>query len=285
MGCLLYCINIQVCGFIGFVLQTLTLSLQIFTRKVKYQNNKFSCCSTSKMSDKIKESLQIVEDMMKLSTSILLNEKQCNNLVANFRKGVEAIQKISKGSRRNVFSQVEQDLVRIVNKAKIVVDECCKEDWCHSAVLQINNKEIFKELNLEFECCFHTICDVSRTCYQGQSQNVFQTESCTTFYPTSIDEVEEDQNSLQKRLSTHLKIDTIKDRALAQYLLGRVTGLQLAQGEELDKIVFPYDYPHSKPSGRLDTPLGETGTKGCVVLPTKWVGIESATKVIEVADL
>jgi serine/threonine protein kinase len=122
-------------------------------------------------------------------------------------------------------------------------------------------------------------------CYRGQSQNIIPTQSCTTFYPTSIDEVEEDQNSLHKRLSKHLTIDTIKDRALAQYLLRRVTGLQLARGEELDKIVFPYDYPHSKSSGRLDIPLGEAGTKGCVVLPTKWVGIKSATKVIEVADL
>ena len=237
------------------------------------------------MSDNIKKALETVEDMMRLSNSILLNEKQCNNLVANFQKGVEAIQKINKGSRRDVFSEVEQDLVRIVNKAKNVVDECCKEDWCHGAVLQINNKETFRELLSDLECCFHAMCDMSRMCYRGQSQNILQTQRCTTFYPTSIDEVEEDQNALHERLSKHLEIDTIKDRALAQYLLGRVTGLQLAQGEELDKIIFPYDYPHSKPSGRLDIPLGETGTKGCVVLPTKWEGIESATKVMEVADL
>jgi serine/threonine protein kinase len=237
------------------------------------------------MSDNIKKSLETVEDMMGLSNSILLNEKQCNNLVANFRKGMEAIQKIIKRSRRDVFGEVEQDLARIVNKAKNVVDECCKEDWCHSAVLQINNKETFRELLLDLECCFHTICDISQMFYRGQSQDILQTESCTTFYPSSIDEVEEDHNSLHRRLSTHLEIDTIKDRALAQYLLGRVTGLRLAQGEELDKIVFPYDYPHPKPSGKLVIPLGKTGTEGCVVLPTKWVGIESATKVMEVANL
>jgi serine/threonine protein kinase len=237
------------------------------------------------MSDNIKKALEIVEDMMRLSSSILLNEEQCNNLVANFRKGMEAIQKINKGSRRDVFSEVEQDLVRIVNKAKNVVDECCKEDWCHGAVLQINNKETFRELLSDLECCFHTMCDMSQMCYRGQSQNILQTQRCTTFYPASIDEVEEDQNALHERLSKHLEIDTIKNRALAQYLLGRVTGLQLAQGEELDKIIFPYDYPHSKPSGRLDIPLGETCTKGCAVLPTKWEGIESVTKVMEVTNL
>ena len=107
MGFPLHCINTQVCGFIGVVLQIFTLSSQIFTRKVKYQNNDFSCCNTSKMSDNIKKCLETVEDMMRLSSLILLNEKQCNNLVANFRKGVEAIQKIKKGSHRDVFSEVE----------------------------------------------------------------------------------------------------------------------------------------------------------------------------------
>ena len=237
------------------------------------------------MSDNVKKCLETVEDMMRLSSSILLNEKQCSNLVANFRKGVEAIQKIKKGSQRNVFGEVEQDLVRIVNKAKNVVDECCKEDWCRGAVLQIDNKETFRELLLDLECCFHTIRDISQMCYRGQRQNILETQSCTTFYPASIDEVEEDENSLHRRLSKHLAIDTIEDRALAQYLLGRVTGLQLARGEELDKIVFPYDYPHSKPSGRLDHPLGEISTLRSFVLPTKWVGMESATKVTHVANL
>jgi len=41
MGCFLYGINTQVCGFIGIVLQTLILPSQIFTRKVKHQNNNF----------------------------------------------------------------------------------------------------------------------------------------------------------------------------------------------------------------------------------------------------
>jgi serine/threonine protein kinase len=236
------------------------------------------------MSDNMKKSLETVEDMIRLLSSLLLNERQCNNLVANFQKGVEAIQKIKKGSRRDVFNEMEQDLVRIVNKAKNVVDECCKEDWCHGVVFQINNKETFRELLLDLEYCFHTMCDISQMCYRGQSQSIIQTQNCTTFYPTSIDEVEEDENSLHRRLSKHLTIDTIEDRALAQYLLGRVTSLQLARGEELDKIVFPYDYPQSKPSGRLDSPLGTTGTSGCVVLPTKWEGIESATKVIDVRD-
>jgi len=144
------------------------------------------------MSNNIEKALENVEKMMRLSSSIHLNEKQCNNLVANVRKGVEAIQKINKGSRRNVFCEIEQDLVRIVNKAKNVVDECCKEDWCHGAVLQINNKETFRELLLDLEYCFHTICDISQMCYQGQSQNILQTQSCTTFYLISIDEVEED---------------------------------------------------------------------------------------------
>jgi hypothetical protein len=112
------------------------------------------------MTDNIKKALEIVEDMMILSSSILLNEKQCNNLVANFRKGVEAIQKIKKGSHRNVFNEVEQEFVRIVNKAKNVVDECCNEDWCHGAVLQINNKETFRELLLDLECCVHTMFDI-----------------------------------------------------------------------------------------------------------------------------
>ena len=106
MGYLLYRINTQMCGFIGIVLQTLSLSSQIFTQKVKYQNNKVSCYNKSKMSNDIEKALETVEDMMILSSSIHLNEKQCNNLVANVRKGVKAIQKINKGSQRNVARKI-----------------------------------------------------------------------------------------------------------------------------------------------------------------------------------
>ena len=281
MGCFLYT-SVWIHGYCAANIDFTITNLHTESQTSK---QRFSCCNNSKMSDNIKKALETVEYMMRLSNSILLNEKQCNNLVANLQKGLEAIQKINKGSWRDVFNEVEQDVVRIVNKAKNVVDECCKEDWCHGAVFQINNKETFRELLLDLECCFHAMCDMSQMCYRGQSQNILQTLRCTTFYPTSIDEVEEDQDALHDRLSKHLEIDTIKDRALTQYLLGRVTGLQLAQGEELDKIVFPYDYPQSEPSGRFDFPLGIAGATECVVSRSNWVGIESVTKIMKVKGL
>ena len=170
----------------------------------------------------------------------ILNRRQCGNLLDNFRKGVQAIETIANGSHGNVFRQVEEDMLLVVNKARDVIEECCNEDWCRVVVKQMNNKETFRELE-DFECSFHTMCKVFCHLFPSREAEIMKIESSTTCFPTSIDEVEEDHNSMCERFSKHLKMcksASCKDCMLVWYLMGRVKGLQRAEGGELDTSSF-----------------------------------------------
>ena len=59
----------------------------------------------------------------------VLNRRQCENLLSNFQNGVQALQSITNGHNK-VFHKAEEDLFQIVYKARVLIEECCKEDWC-----------------------------------------------------------------------------------------------------------------------------------------------------------
>jgi hypothetical protein len=163
----------------------------------------------------------------------VLNRRQCKNLLDNFRKGVQAIETIADGSHADVFRRVEEDMVLVVNKARGVIEECCNDDWCQVVMKQMNNKETFRELLEDFECSFHTMCKVCCHVFPSREGKILKIESSMTFFPTCIDEVEEDQNSMYERFSKHPKMcksASCKDCTLVQYLMRRVKGLQSAEG-------------------------------------------------------
>ena len=86
-------------------------------------------------------------------------------------------------------------MLLVVNKARGVIEECCNDDWCRVVVKQMNNKETFRELLEDFECSFHTMCKVFCHLFPSREAEILKIESSTTFFPTCIDEVEEDHNS------------------------------------------------------------------------------------------
>ncbi len=102
----------------------------------------------------------------------VLNTRQCKNLLDNFRKGVQAIETIANGLDGNVFRRVEEDMLLVVNKARGVIEECCDDDWCRVVVKQMNNKETFRELLEDFECSFHTMCNVFRQIFPSQEAEI-----------------------------------------------------------------------------------------------------------------
>src|ERR1700738_4768711 len=116
----------------------------------------------------------------------VLNRRQCENLLDNFRKGVQAIETIVEGSHGDVFRRVEEDMLLIVKKARGVIEECCNDDWCEVVVKQMNNKETFRELLEDFECSFHTMCNVFCHFFQSREPEILRIESSTTFFPTCI---------------------------------------------------------------------------------------------------
>jgi serine/threonine protein kinase len=214
----------------------------------------------------------------------VLNSRQCKNLLVNIQNGVETIQSMIDGSYgTDMFHQVEQEMLRIMKKARYMVEECCKvDDWCRVVVMQLNNKESFRELLLNFEYSFHTMCKIFSQSFPDRDVEIWDMGKSPTFYPSSIDEVEQDQIAIFERLSNEVdlcKTENCKDHCtLLRYLMERIEGLQKAAGGELDSIVFPYIYEPPK-YGR-PKPLGKGGFGS--VYATQWLGFETATKVIEV---
>ena len=217
-----------------------------------------------------------------------LNSRQCKHLLVNIQNGVETIQSMIDSSYgANLFHQVEQEMLAIMKKARYMVEECCKvDDWCRVMIMQLNNKESFRELLLDFEYCFHTMCETFCQSFPNREVEIRDMEKSTTFYPTSIDEVEQDQNAIFERLSKQVdlcRIENCEDHCmLLRYLMEQIRGLQKVAGGELDSIVFPYTYEPPK-YGRIPKPLG-TGGVGSVY-STQWLGFETATKVIKVDNL
>ena len=218
-----------------------------------------------------------------------LNKRQCKNLIDNFQKGVDTFKKMHHVCQRDVscleegsFQQVEKELFQIVSKAMVLVEECCNDDWCHVVVMQINNKESFRELLVDLECYFHSLCNIFRYCFPGYIGDINEIEKCVTFYPTFMDEIKADQKSLSDRLLKHLDLCTIEERTLVHYLVGRIEGLQRAEGGELDSIIFPTEYPQPEYGRPPIIPLGG-GAGGCV-FRTNWSKHDSVTKVIKVHD-
>nr|PNR47059.1 hypothetical protein PHYPA_014179 [Physcomitrium patens] len=96
-----------------------------------------------------------MEITMKASTSLrkeVLNERQCKNLLNNFSRGLDTIQTIIGDSY----------LFKIVCKIRNLIEECYNEDWLKSVVIQINNKEAFRELLMDLDYCFDTTCSISQ---------------------------------------------------------------------------------------------------------------------------
>ena len=216
-----------------------------------------------------------------LSREEVLNWRQCQDLLSNFQKGVKILHNITDGTTQ-VFHEAQEDLFRIVNKGRVLIEECCNENWVDATVMQLNNKEWFRELLSDFESCFQTLCEISCNYNPHEKETIHAFKDNTTFYPTSTNEVEEDQISICGRLSKHLdtyNTKDCKDCRLARYLEQYFRSLQRVEGGELDNIVFPHDYPRPEYGYHLQK-LGECN--GGAVYLTNWLGVRCATKVIDI---
>jgi serine/threonine protein kinase len=129
------------------------------------------------------------------------------------------------------------------------------------------------------------MCEIFCQSFPNREVEIRGMQKSMTFYPTSTDEVEQDQNAIFEQLSKQVdlcdlcKIEKRHDHCmLLQYLMEQISGLQKAAGGELDSIIFPYNYEPPK-YGRIPKPLGKGGDGS--VYSTQWFGFETATKVIK----
>ena len=257
------------------------------------------------MANVLRLAIGVVEFPEILLREEVLNRRQCENLFYNFQKGVEILHNITNGPTQ-VFHEAQKDLFRIVNKGRVLIEECCNENWVDATVMQLNSKEWFRELLLDFESCFHTLCEIS--CHyspcEKEKENILAIKDKTAFYPTPTNAIEEDQTSICGRLSKHFgscNINDCKDCTLARYLEEYLRSLQGIEGGELDNIVFPCNYPRpkyvdrwkflGKCNGVLRKILGKCigdlrkilgKCNGGAVYLTNWFGVRCATKVMDI---
>ena len=235
------------------------------------------------MANVLRLAMGIVEFPEILLREEVLNRKQCENLLSNFRKGMEILHNVTKGPAQ-IYHEGEKNLFRIVNKGRVLIGECCNENWVDATVMQLNNKEWFRELLSDFKSCFHTLCEISCHYNPDEKERILAMKDDTTFYPTPTNEVEEDQTSIRGRLSKHLdSCDTkdCKDCRLVRYLEEYLRSLQDVEGGELDNIVFPYNYPRPEYG---DPPKSLGRCNGGAVYLTNWCGVRCATKVINILN-
>nr|PNR46226.1 hypothetical protein PHYPA_013345 [Physcomitrium patens] len=215
-----------------------------------------------------------------------LNERQCKNLLQNFSRGVERIQSIIGRSCTNVFDGAKKDLFQIIYKARALIEECCKEDWLKIVVLQIDNKKTFRELLVDFKCCCDTICNISQYYYSTQIKEIIEIKRSTKFFPTCIDEVDQDLLSLLQMLNGILLHQLLgsEDMKLAHYLIGRIRDIEKAKGGGLDIIILLDEYPLLE-YRRPPILLSRKRQGGVAIYSTKWLDLESANKVTPIVDL
>ena len=230
--------------------------------------------------DFLKLSVETIGNMS-LEKTLILNERQCRNLLGHFQKCLKVLQEIG-SPYIDGFGPIWKQFYFIASKAKMVLDSCTKDDWHQEALLQNANKETFRELLLDLEDCVKTIIKNFQNPQLMTPENMRELELCTSLLPAEISEVEEDQISLCERLVSDVKTLPIDSNnfKLAKYLLEMMECSHKVEGGELDNIQFPLNLP-CPTFGDPPKSLGQTGRTGVNVYGTEWLGVRTATKTID----
>ena len=137
------------------------------------------------------------------------------------------------------FQPVFEELRFLQRKVEIVGKNCMDQDqWCHSAVYQIQNKETFRELLIDLKCCYNTTCEMYLLCHPNQSNHILTIQ----FDATSYEQVLEDGQELKKRLELVPQGKGSQDYEIAQHLLLRLRNLERVEGGDLDALEIPKDF-------------------------------------------
>lgn len=107
----------------------------------------------------IKTTSHIQKHMIEVC-NFTLNQNQCLYLAQKLEEIIKNIQGIFShiGEFPNGFDLLLKELLQIIEKAKLLVEQCCSQKWYHAALLQINNEEAFEDLFMDLEHCYDDIC-------------------------------------------------------------------------------------------------------------------------------
>jgi len=214
------------------------------------------------------------EDLTKLHEVLkakqVLNKKQCENLLNKLDQVVYHFNRmITYTNETSNIELVLEELCRIFQRVRELVKDCGKEEWCHAAAFQMNNREAFRELVYDLKCFWDAIYKMYSPLYVESQHDI----PCIDFNVATYDEIQSDEENLEERLKT-MPNDS-EDYELAKYLLRRLQyDLQRVKGAELDALEVSDDFMIPKFLKELGS--GATGK----VYKSSWLGLQSATKVM-----
>lgn len=229
---------------------------------------------------------------------ILLNKRQCLDLSAKLSKAFHNIRELvsHSGASSTVFRPALENLYRILEKAKMLVSDCCHENWSASSVFQIQNERAFQEILLDVGLCYNAIYEQAEGASKERNFQLEDLRGSPTFDHASASDIDEDHRALQKKLSELARgpnstsssvLDCLLPRRLclkqhlAQYLLVKLNcASEQSHGRDEGKSNAILWHGATEPSGTWGNHrfLG-SGSGASGVMRTKWLGISCAKKV------
>ncbi|KAG0612669.1 hypothetical protein M758_6G044400 [Ceratodon purpureus] len=237
--------------------------------------------------------VHIIEDLVKGGD--LLNNKQCLDLSGKLSKAFKNIKELvvhCGASSTDLFRPALENLYRILEKAKVLVGNCCHEDWCASSVFQFQNEKAFQEILLELGLCYNAIYELAS---KERSPQLEDLRGSSTFQPASASDIDEDNHTLQKwleDLASEPQFSIIDcflpgrlglKQSLARYLLVKLKCIsqRQSQGKDADKSSAILWTEDTEPSGTWNGEFYLGAGAGAKVWSTKWLGIPCAKKVFQ----
>lgn len=202
-----------------------------------------------------------------------LNQNQCLYLSQKLGEIIESIQGIISHVDEfpNSFDLLLTELLQIIEKAKLLVEQCCGQNWYHAALLQINNEEEFEDLLMDLENCYDDIFQQAKD-HCGEQFNYHRVK----FLPSTkrLKLINDDKHAFMRKLeattktsrSFHENDNFEEEFNVAVHLLKRFE----------KPTNFAIDQSHIEGWGCMD-PIGQ-GVHG-VVQRTSWFGFPCAKKV------
>nr|PNR52465.1 hypothetical protein PHYPA_008839 [Physcomitrium patens] len=210
-----------------------------------------------------------------LKTKVLLNKKQCANICQQLGRVFKVFEVLRASSNgRSEYKILFFEFQYITLRIYKLVKACAQEQWCEASILQMENKEMFRELLWDLKTCYDMGIDLLSKKYPKKMEDI----PIVLFDVSTCEEVKHDGEELFKRLDHKSKDVQFKDCELVNYLSTRLTNLWRVDGGEVDFLEVSSDIKSLE--------LGRIINKGAFgkVYESKWFGLATATKIMD-ADL
>ena len=191
------------------------------------------CSSSSLEPDYLKLSVDCVQDIRNVLCSgheLQLNGRQCEDLASKLEIFVEKMQNLVsnvEGSGLKSFRPALRNMYRVSEKAKLLVNDCSKEDWCRESMFQIQNEEAFREILREIGLCDEQAKAIMMLGQLKEQNRVKDVGLPLTISPASEtnDLVLEDRCTLKERLQDMATSSTSSDEhkeCLVRFMLRKL---------------------------------------------------------------